>query len=146
MLKVEDLRMGLPLQPQTIATGFRYKANSDHRNGTAGKSQWSLSEEEERSVFNAARVRNWLLPSPGWGLHSPNDLVAYLGSSCDGRSLFVAKFVASHAPMVWYGYPADHQRNRRDVPPLKLLQDWEASGLISPSQKRKILRGQPCSL
>jgi hypothetical protein len=26
------------------------------------------------------------------------------------------------------------------------LQDWEASGLISPSQKRKILRGQPCSL
>jgi hypothetical protein len=141
------VQMGGPFQTYTIAPGYIYLNHPDHRNGTADKSQWSISEVDERSVFNRSRINNWLPPSPGWGLHSHNDHTMYLGTSSDGvRSLLVAKFVASSAPIVWHGYPADHQRKRQDVPTREILVAWTNLRLINEPQMRKILRGQPCEL
>jgi hypothetical protein len=144
---MEQIPMSVPLPLHLIAPGFTYVNHPDHRNGTAGKSQWLISEEEERGVFDTSRSNNWLPPSPGWGLHSPNAQAMYLGISADGRrNLLVAKFVASNTPIVWHGYPADHQRKRQDVPTREILLDWTRLQFVNEPQMRKILKGQPCDL
>jgi len=138
--------VGTPLQIHVIAPGYSYQHHPDHRNGTPAKSQWIITEAQERDAFDGARTRNWLKVRLGWGLHAPNAHASYLGISPNGQEVFVAKFVASNPPVVWHGYPADHQRNPHDVPELQILRDWENSQLITPSQMRKLLRGQPCDL
>src|SRR2546427_2748787 len=102
--------MGVPIQEHEIVPGLVYRHHPDHRNGTANKSQWTITEPDERDTFRNAESRMWLLEDRGWGLHTPNGRAEFLGVSHDShdlnRQLFIAKFVASARPVVWHGYPA----------------------------------------
>jgi hypothetical protein len=139
--------MGVPIMPNEIAPGFMYQHHPHHRNGIHGKSQWRIPELDERNAFDQARNRNWLTDACGWGLHTPNGIVSYLGVDQDhGRQLFVAKFIVSDAPAVWHGYPADHQRNPQDIPDNDVLRDWMRSRILTDAKVRKLMRGQPCNL
>ena len=129
-----------------VAPGYSYQHHPDHRNGVASKSQWTITEAEERNVFEGARIRNWLRGGSGWGLHIQNTQITYLGISRWGHQVFVAKFLAGSTPVVWHGYPADHQRDPKDRPEREIVKEWETSQLISPGQMRKLLKGQPCDL
>jgi hypothetical protein len=138
--------MSTPI-PQCDIDGVNYQHHPDHRNGNTKKSQWTISEPAERESFRQAGVREWLSVDRGWGLHTPNERPEVLGESQDReRKLFVAKFVASAAPVVWHGYPADHQRHPQDVPESRILSAWESSGLLAAAKITKLLKGKPCSL
>ena len=56
----------------------------------------------------------------------------------------MAKFVGNRD--IWYGYPADHQRNQQDIPTERVRRIWMQGGVLTPAKIRKITRGQPCRL
>jgi len=139
--------MSAPILPHVIAPGFSYQHHPGHRDGTAGKSQWSVTETEERGIFDHSRMSQWLSQYLGWGVHVVTGQAVYLGNSDDSaRSLIIAKFVASNSPKIWHGYPADHQRRIQDIPEPKILMEWMRLKYLKPAKIRKLMRGQPCSL
>jgi hypothetical protein len=134
----------LPTQP---AGNNPYCIHPDHRNGNPNKSQWTITEEEERAAFVRAVEHEWLLQNRGWGLHLHQEQPQYLGTSKgQAAALFVAKFVSSGAQVSWHGYPADHQRNIQDIPESKVLKSWIDLRLLALPKIRKLMKGQPCSL
>jgi len=139
--------MSIFVKQYTIAPGIIYRVHPHHRNRTPGKSQWTISENQERDVFVNSRRQNWLLGDLGWGLHIVAKRVAYLGvASNPNRQLFVAKFVSSNRGQAWHGYPADHQRYTQDIPAEPVLHSWLTSGLLPPQKIAKIQKGKPCNL
>jgi hypothetical protein len=138
--------MGLIIQQYPVA-GANYQHHPDHRNNQGGKSQWIISEESERASFGNAVAQGWIVGRVGWGVHPPNTQPQVLGVSQDRRrQLYIAKFVASQAPVLWHGYPADHQRHPQDVPAAPILRNWLTGALFVPAKIRKLLKGQPCTL
>jgi hypothetical protein len=124
-----------------------YQPSPLHRNNAPTKSQWTISEADERTAFETAEHKGWLIPSEGWGLHLRGDRPSYLGLAQDrARELFIAKFVGSGTPIVWHGYPADHQLHRQDVPPELVLNKWMQLALVPPAKIRKIAKAQRCRL
>ena len=122
-----------------------YTSNPVHRNRTMGKSQWSITIEDENVCFSRAVANAWLVGQEGWGLHYPTGRPKYLGVAQDHTTqVFIAKFVG--ASEVWHGYPADHQQNQRDIPDEGVLRKWMDAKFLSPAKVRKVLRGQPCRL
>lgn len=139
--------MSAPILPHLVAPGFSYQHHQGHRNGAAGKSQWTVTQVEERSIFDHSRTSHWLAQNLGWGVHVLSGQAAYLGNSDDGaRRLIIAKFVASNSPKTWHGYPADHQRRTQDIPDTTILMAWMSLNYMKPAKIRKLMRGQPCSL
>jgi hypothetical protein len=139
--------MGIPIQQHVIAPGFTYQHHPDHRNRTAGKSQWTVSEADERTTFDYSRTNQWLAQHVGWGVYVLAGRATYLGVSDDGlRRLLIAKFVGSNSPKVWHGYPADHQKTTHDIPTTKILGQWMRLNLLRAAKVRKLMRGQPCNL
>lgn len=139
--------MAILVNTFNIAPGVTYCIHSHHRNGTPGKSQWSIPKIHERDAFVHARNQNWLLQDVGWGLHIAGGQVAYLGVAQDRkRQLFVAKFVDGDQIQAWHGYPADHQQHPKDIPTQNTLQKWLNANLLRPAVIRKLVRGQPCNL
>ena len=137
------------LRTYLIAEGVSYSHHPHHRNGHNQKSQWTIQELEERSVFENALHEGWGSQFCLWGLHRPDNIIEYLGSSasvCGHRDLFVAKFVNKNGQNSWHGYPADHQRTKYDIPDTQVLNTWMQSGLLSAPKIRKIMSQQPCSL
>ena len=139
--------MGIPLTSQTVAPGYAYTVHPHHRNGTAGKSQWTVTEAQELGIFANSLTQQWLLGGFAWGLYSPGGQVSYLGVSSNNQTrLFVAKFVGGVAPIVWHGYPADPQRSVRDIPEPSIFRKWIDQGVLGLPKIRKLMRGQPCDL
>ena len=130
-----------------IATNISYAHHPAHRDNTPDKSQWIITEYEERKCFVDARAQKWLARKIGWGLYIATGCVAYLGTARDRqRQLFVAKFVNPTQQNLWHGYPADHQRTTNDIPTNPILKNWLNSKLLSAAKVRKLSRGQPCVL
>jgi hypothetical protein len=149
--------MGLPLgffenalDLETAVTNGNwppYFHHPDHRNGTSEKSQWLISEPAELASFHLSVRSGWIQEESGWGLHMPNGAPEWLGLAQDHITLvFIAKFVSSNAPRLWHGYPADHRRSSRDIPPVQVLREWLTQRLLTPAKIRKVTKGQPCSL
>ncbi|MBS1963098.1 MAG: hypothetical protein JST04_12860 [Bdellovibrionales bacterium] len=133
--------------PTNIQPGFDYLPHSHHRNGMAGKSQWSIAINEEVECFRDAVHGQWFFQGDGWGLHRILGQAAHLGVAKDRRTkLFLAKFVNKTSQTVWHGYPADHQNNQQDIPAVEVQRIWLESQILPPPKIRKIARGQPCSL
>jgi hypothetical protein len=125
----------------------QYAVNPKHRNGSPDGSQWTIPPIEEHACFQTAEIAGWLLGDKGWGLHLVAETPAYLGVAVDGgRLLFVAKFVAGAAPVVWHGYPADPEKRTHDIPEEHVLQHWLVLNLLSKPKIRKLGRGQACRL
>ena len=127
----------------TIAVaGHQYFAKRDHRDRTPDKSQWTIREDYERSVFERTVVESWLADGHGWGLHLAAGSVNKLGESARGhgdvRDLFVAFFVMDS---VCHGYPSDPIRSPREIPPTPVRRDWLTQGMMRPSAIRKMSRG-----
>lgn len=124
-----------------------YSANPVHRNGTLGKSQWTIPVPDEDLCFTRAVARGWILKNVGWGLHDSGTegQIDYLGVARDHRTLvFIAKFIGNSG--AWHGFPADHQQSRLDIPDSEILKKWMVSKSLSNAKIRKIVRGQSCHL
>lgn len=135
--------------------GVIYIHKADHRNRAPQKSQWTISEQQERDCFGnilgLIYMDGFGSPNGCWGLHIVAGRLAYLGESASDssepfRALFIAKFVDSNENDRWHGYPADHVSNTQDIPTSDWLMYWFEAGYISQSQLRKISRGQKCKL
>lgn len=124
-----------------------YVPHPDHRNGTALKSQWTISTADEHRCFDQARTAAWLDTTRGWGLHRPEGEPTYLGVGVDRRRrLFVAKFVRGREDEPWHGYPADTQRHPQDLPSYAVRRAWLDDGILSAVIIRRLSKGQPCAL
>ncbi len=130
-----------------IAPGVIYCIHPHHRNGTRRKSQWDISEDQERDVFANAHSKNWIIMGVGWGLHIVAGKADYLGTAEDRRcQLFFAKFVNRNRDQFWHGYAADHQRRSSDIPSSCILHQWLTADLLRRAVMCKIVRRQPCTL
>ena len=135
---------------EEVIPGIQYSRPSYHRDGTPNKSKWTITVVEEKQVFVNAHSSNWLssLDNDGWGCHRISGSLEYLGIGQDQcTKVFISKYVCSRANVNdWHGFPADHQSNTQDIPPSKILFDWQKIGIINKPQMRRIMKGQPCSL
>jgi hypothetical protein len=55
------------IRTHRIDGGVLYAHHPPHRNGMSDKSQWLITEVEERNSFQNCRARNWLSGNTGWG-------------------------------------------------------------------------------
>lgn len=130
-----------------IRPGVHYVHKADHRDNSPQKSQWAISEADERNVFGRTLDERWYEEATGWGLHLTDNVIQELGIGVDRmRRLFVAKFVDGNRKSEWHGYPADHLANQRDVPDGSYLVSWCERGYMSIAKMRKIVQRKPCSL
>ena len=135
------------LETYQLGNGITYCINPVHRNKTPGKSLWTISMPLERDVFLNASNQCWLVEYSGWGLYFEKGKVSYLGVGRDHqKQVFVAKFVDSGRQQSWHGYPADHQRDAKDVPTESVLRSWLEGRYLNRPTIRKLTKGQPCSL
>jgi len=135
------------LKTYTLSSGINYCHHPDHRSGIIGKSQWRISESDERDIFRSAITKHWLIETVGWSLYISNGQIQYLGVAQDHlRRVFIAKFVDKGKRRNWHGYPVDHQRSTFDIPAPEVLKMWIDEGLLSNAKIRKITKGQPCNL
>lgn len=130
-----------------VKPGLIYIHKTDHRNGSHSKSQWRISELEERDSFILMYNAPWHKNYGGWSLHIKNKVVRYLGiNALRNRDLILAKFIDGNQNNIWHGYPADYVQDSRECPPVEILAAWKKRGYFSGAKIRKIARGQPCSL
>lgn len=133
------------LCPESEATiEYLYLHSEKHRDGNQGKSQWTISQEDEAGSFKITCEKKWTVGKSGWGLHTVENKIAYLGYDRDIGNVFLAKF-DNHAKGEWHGYPCNYKINNQ-VPPQKILKDWVAEGILKPAKVRKISRGQRCAI
>jgi hypothetical protein len=131
-----------------VKNSVKYIHKMDHRDGTGNKSQWSISQQQERNCFLRMHDSAWFLVNKGWGLHLVKKKPEYLGYRANSvQLLFIAKFVDGNNNSIWHGYPADHIRfPDRDIPIEYILLDWRNLGYLSNAKMRKIMKGQRCNL
>ncbi|MFN6466282.1 MAG: hypothetical protein RMZ41_031320 [Nostoc sp. DedVER02] len=129
-----------------------YTHKIDHRNNSPEKSQWTISELQERNCFQLS-LQSCLNQSPyiSWGLYFEDDRVVYLGTSAsnepDFYQLFIAKFIDSSQNSNWHGYPANPSCGKnQDIPPVNILRDWQQQNYLRTTTIRKISKGQRCRL
>jgi hypothetical protein len=128
-----------------ITQGVDYTPNPLHRNWTSGKSQWTVQVAEEVAIFTNVHTSSWIEAGVGWGVYYNNGAIDYLGIAQDHiTQVFLAKFVSDQN--TWHGYPADHQRNRKDIPPPSITKRWLQNNILPRAKVRKILRGESCKL
>jgi hypothetical protein len=122
-----------------------YEPHPHHRSGRAEKSQWLISDADERACFDLAWRRGWCEGEQGWGLHLDlQQRPEVLGRSADRqRALWFAKFVRGSA---WHGYPADlARRANRDAPSRAVARDWHVRGHIRRQTLSKLVQGKVCN-
>jgi hypothetical protein len=103
-------------QEHKIDENVFYIHKIDHRNHSSVKSQWIITEGEERACFKLAYTAKWNVLGYNynyWGLHfSETGQIGYLGISKPNGSerydIFIAKFVDGNKNSKWHGYPANH--------------------------------------
>jgi hypothetical protein len=112
------------------------------------KSRWTVSKNDEATIFQCAASWLWLVECSGcgWGLHTDAHGLQYLGTVPGEKPSFIAKFVSDSNHNAWHGYPADHMSNSHDIPPANILTSWVKNEFIGIPKMRKIMKGQPCSI
>lgn len=122
-----------------------YVHKMDHRDKTRGKAQWGIPMPEERDVFRAAMENQWIERKFAWSLYRRSGLVMKLGVDRDhSTELFIAKF-DEHQVAAWHGYPCNHKEPQQR-PPVGVLADWLAQGILPAAKIRKIASGQRCAI
>jgi|SanBayMetagenome_1026888.scaffolds.fasta_scaffold02444_2 hypothetical protein len=128
-----------------------YFHKHDHRNKSPKKSQWTITEDEEKICFENSLLSKWNEEHLSWGLHFNEKKVQYLGKSAEFESvscdLFIAKFIDGDKNKQWHGYPANpNGKKPQDIPPVNVLNDWLKNEYLRRATIRKITKGQKCSL
>lgn len=135
-----------------ILPDILYIHKIDHRNNSPEKSQWIISENDEKNCFKFSLASDWKKhPHSSWSLYLKNNTVEYLGYSAKKEpiscQLFIAKFVDSNKNNKWHGYPANPSGQKpQDIPPVCILNDWFEKKYLRLPLIRKIAKGQKCSL
>lgn len=141
-------------QEHKIDENVFYIHKIDHRNHSSEKSQWKITENEERVCFKRAYTAKWNALGYNynyWGLHF-NEMgrVDYLGiskfSGPERYDIFIAKFVDGNKNSKWHGYPANHVQNNQDIPPSEVLLKWYEAGHIRKAAISKVLGGKKCTI
>ena len=126
---------------------YQYLSKQDHRDGTAIKSQWCISDDQEYASFALGINSGWVVHQSAWGLHLVNNVADYLGRAAvnpgPDTPLFVSFFQLANP---CHGYPSDPKRSTREVPPKEVQSDWLAKRYLRPAVVRKIGRGLTCKL
>lgn len=125
--------------------GF-YKAVSYHRNGTADKSQWIISVDEEFELFAMTKRDGQIYDDKGYNLWVVNDKTQVLGYTEHGSETRMARFEDGTRSNHWHGYPANYMRAKNDIPPMPLLREWKEKGFIEKSEIKRMKNQKPCSL
>ena len=123
-----------------------YKAVSFHRNGTPDKSQWTISVDDEFDLFAKTKLDGQIYDDKGYNLWIVNETAEVLGYTEHGSETRMARFEDGTRSDHWHGYPANYLRAKNDIPPMALLRDWKAKGLIRKSDITRIKQQKPCSL
>jgi hypothetical protein len=125
----------------------QYQIHPQHRNRTPDKSQWSISYEDEISLFADTLCKGVIFKEQYmWTLYIPQNLPEVLGVTARGEDSKIAIFDNGLHNGFWHGYPADYIKNSQDIPPAYFLQSWYQAGIISAATMRRIKGGQPCNL
>lgn len=104
-----------------------YVSKSDHRDGTARKSQWTISERAEERVFRSALDARWRQADHAWGLYLANGTPQYLGVAAKDpgpTDPLVVAFYEVQNPS--HGYPSRCKPGDRDAIPNDVLSAWLA--------------------
>lgn len=123
---------------------YFYQHSEKHRDGNLGKSQWTISIEEEANSFRSSCEGGWIIEACGWGLHIVDGALAHLGYDREAGEVFLAKF-DNHSDCHWHGYPCDYKKSNQ-CPSPEILQGWVDLGYLRLAQMRKITRGQKCAI
>ena len=123
---------------------YTYQHSEKHRDGNRGKSQWTISVDEEAYSFQISCDGGWTVGACGWGLHIVDGAIFNLGFDREAGDVFLAKF-DKHSDFQWHGYPCDYKKNNQ-CPTPQILQEWVAHGYLRLAQMRKITRGQRCAI
>ncbi len=128
---------------------MRYTHHPHHRQSQYAhrKSQWTISQEEEKTVYHNSVINNWLAGAAYWGLHLQNNVPHELGVSRrpDSFNLKIAKFVSDQQEN-WHGYPVAHWLSPWDKPADAILKKWKDAGIINKAKMARIHRGIKCDL
>lgn len=123
-----------------------YTAVSYHRNGTVGKSQWTISVDDEFDLFAKAKRDGQLFDDKGYALWIVADAACVLGLTEHESETRLARFEDGTRSDHWHGYPANYLRAKNDIPPMSLLRLWKVEGLIEKSDLIRLKQQKPCSL
>ena len=135
----------------TRRSGYRYFFyDKHHGKGSADSARWhpDLSQDEEFAVFDDADFhdvsdeRGWLYGLGRDGEGNVRDLGTW------GQQ--VAEFPFARPPEPWHGYPlwplseAGPQNRKGEVsrPPKGVFVKMEAEGLVSPSERKRLIKGR----
>jgi len=125
-----------------------YVINPQHRDGNPHKSQWTVSQAAECSLFNTSNSSGWLdfSSKKGFGINKTEAAIDQLGLWTDRVTVLkIAKFVGDQQDQ-WHGYPANFRQNAQDRPTTTILRKWNYVDYITKAQMGKITRGQKCDL
>lgn len=131
--------------PEYNISGY-YKAVSYHRNGTADKSQWTISVDDELDLFAKTKRDGQIYDDKGYALWIIGNDACVLGITEHQSETRLARFVDGTRSDHWHGYPANYMRAKNDIPPMSLLRQWKESGLIEKSDITRLKLQKPCSL
>lgn len=123
-----------------------YKAVSYHRNGTGGKSQWTISVDDEIDLFAVAKRDGQIFDDKGYAIWIIDSKAGVLGVTEHDSETKLARFVDGTRSDHWHGYPANYLRAKNDIPPMTLLRLWKDRGLIEKSDITRMKTQKPCSL
>lgn len=119
-----------------------YQIHPQHRNGNPNKAQWTVSYENEISIFAGAAVENIIVDEQYmWGIFVPQYEPEVLGVTKNGDQSRIAIFDNGKHNGFWHGYPADYIREQ-EVPPDVVLDTWRTKAIISKPDINKIIKGQ----
>jgi hypothetical protein len=125
-----------------------YVINPQHRDGNPHKSQWTVSQAAECSLFNTSNSSGWLdfSSKKGFGINKTEAAIDQLGLWTDRVTVLkIAKFVGDQQDQ-WHGYPANYRKNQHDKPAISVLNLWFVSDLISKADMSRIKLGKKCNL
>lgn len=122
----------------TSSNGSLYLVYNEHRNG-GWRSQWSITVQEELSVFDRAELGAWGEDGSLWGLHLDGAQLLRLGTEGE----FIARFRRTDPAVPWHGYPAQPStQHRQDFPPDQVVNMWVDMGLLSRPRQRRLQQGR----
>lgn len=131
--------------PEKNITGI-YTAVSYHRNGTANKSQWTISVDEEIDLFADTKQKGQIYEDKGHALWVIDAKAEVLGLTEKGNETRLARFEDGNRIDHWHGYPANYLKAKNDIPPMELLLKWRNQNLITKADITRLKQQKPCSL
>ncbi|MDD2396172.1 MAG: hypothetical protein PHG12_10580 [Sphaerochaeta sp.] len=115
-----------------------------HQKILLSKSVWTISQSAELKMFVDSISLKYFDSNyeSSYNIIFNNNCLQMIGESPNNDPLFIGKFISKDKAINWHGYPANHIKNRQDIPPDSILTSWKNAGLSTRDIKR-IKKGKP---